>query len=280
MRHLPIKRYAEITRYLISNYIHQAEGIIYPFYASFKITNKCRFRCKFCNVWRETTPILDTEGVKKVLDNLARSSIFLCSFEGGEPLLREDIGEILEYRYKKPYYLLFTTSERDLSSYPMKEYCKYIDFLHISIDEGHKNLYMFDSLEDFISWGSIVCVQTVVTNSDIPELEWKVERCYGAGAKIVIMPAVHLDGTKNFFPEFNKFKQLVLYLKRKYPLTIITPDHFFDAVEKDKCATSSIIIDTNGDLFYPCRTLNEKSVNLTEMDLKHAGWSFTTPTIT
>jgi hypothetical protein len=34
--------------------------------------------------------------VKRILDNLSRSSVLMTSFEGGEPLLREDIGELLD----------------------------------------------------------------------------------------------------------------------------------------------------------------------------------------
>src|SRR5205823_3126142 len=82
---------------------------------------------------------MPTEDVKAVLDNLARSSVIVCSFEGGDPLVRDDILELLKYQYEKPWYLLFTTSERDMQErYPMPEYGKYIDFLHISIDEGQR----------------------------------------------------------------------------------------------------------------------------------------------
>src|SRR5437899_2280203 len=174
MRKLPKKRFLEVAGRILRN--KMAKEAIYPFYCSFKLTRRCNFTCSFCNCWHVKNRWKDmpTEDVKAVLDNLARSSVIVCSFEGGDPLVRDDIEELLRYQYEKPWYLLFTTSERDMQArYPMPKYGKYIDFLHISIDEGHKNLDMYDELEEYTKWGSIVTVQIVVTKNDIGALEAK-----------------------------------------------------------------------------------------------------------
>ena len=163
MRKLPKKRFLEVAGRILRN--KMAKEAIYPFYCSFKLTRRCNFTCSFCNCWHVKNHWKDmpTEDVKAVLDNLARSSVIVCSFEGGDPLVRDDIEELLKYQYQKPWYLLFTTSERDMQArYPMPEYGKYIDFLHISIDEGHKNLDMYDELEEYTKWGSIVDRKSVV----------------------------------------------------------------------------------------------------------------------
>jgi len=268
MRTLPARKYADTAKYLWYNYRHRDQGIAYPFYASYKINLTCNFSCRFCNLWKEQDPGLPTSDVFKVLDNIGKSSIFLLSMEGGDPLLRPDFMEILEYTRRKPFYLMVTTSERGMTTnYPMRKYCKYIDFLHISIDEGHVNLEMFDELEEYVAFGSSVCVQTVVTNKDIDRLDYKVRRCWEAGAKIVIMPAVHLEGTKNHFPEFAAFRDKVMALKKQYPNIIITPDNFFTNIERGSCSSSSIVIDADGSLYYPCRVLPHKAINLTESSL-------------
>ncbi|TLZ53294.1 MAG: radical SAM protein, partial [Methanobacteriota archaeon] len=188
MRKIPKRRFLEVASYIARNKL--AGEVTYPFYASFKLTRRCNFTCSFCNCWhiKNRWKDMPTEDVKKVLDNIGRSSVIVCSFEGGDPLVRDDIGELLKYQYEKPWYLLFTTSERDLQHrYPMAEYGKYIDFLHISIDEGHKNLDMFDELEEYTKWGSIVTIQIVVTKNDVGALEQKIKRCHDAGVKAVVM---------------------------------------------------------------------------------------------
>jgi len=240
---------------------------LYPYYASFKLTDRCNFRCKFCNVWKNPAPEMDTAGVKKVLKNLSKCSLYMVSLEGGEPLLREDIKEILEYAAKMPYFILFTTSQRNILEYPWGEYTKHIDFLHISIDEGHNNLVLFDYLDELVRYQSTVTVQTVVAEGEISFLRKKVEKCKKVGAKILVMPAVTLDNAKDVFPEWDEFKQEVLKLKKEFPYTVTTPYRYFDNVEAKRCSSSSIIIDCDGSLYYPCRTLNFKPVNLQDTSL-------------
>jgi len=218
-------------------------------------------------MWQNPHPDLTTGEIKSVLTNLGRSSVLLVSLEGGEPLMRPDIGEILNYASTQPFYLLFTTSETNLSDYPLAEYGQHIDFLHISIDEGHRNLEMFDELEAYKVWGPEVSVQTVVTSQTMPELEWKVERCHRAGVTIVVMPAVELDGGDHY-PDPTALRESVLRLKKLYPGTILTPDGFLEAINRPHgCSAASVIIRSDGALYYPCRVLETSIGNLVESDL-------------
>ena len=211
---------------------------------------------------------MPTSKVLKVIDNVADSSVVLLSLEGGEPLLRKDIGEILEYVRTKPLYLLFTSSGKLFDRRPMKEYSRYIDFLHVSIDEGHRNMDLYESLPEFVSWGPIVCAQIVVMKQFLPDLEAKVRKCYAAGAKAVVMPACHIPGTPDFLPEIGAYAREVLRLKRKYPRTIITTDEYLRTLDvPHSCNTASIIVDSDGRLYYPCRTLMDKSIDLCEESL-------------
>ena len=218
-------------------------------------------------VWMEKTPILPTEGVFKVLDNLGNSTITLLSLEGGEPLRRKDLGEILRYARTKPFYLFFTTNGLLLDKAPMEEYGKYIDYLHISIDEGHENMDMLERLPEFQRYAP-VCVQTVVTREDLGVLEDKVRQVYKAGARTVIMPAVHLEKTDNFYPHPRDFRREITRLKKKYKNTITTPNGFLDRINQPHgCSTSSIIVDCDGRMFYPCRILQRKVCDLTKVSL-------------
>lgn len=250
-------------RYAATNYL--AKECIYPFYASFKVTHVCSLKCDFCNVWREKTSDLSKEDVFKVIDNIANSSIIVLSLEGGDPLVRKDLGEILQYAHQKPFYLFFTTNGHLLDKRPMKEYGKHIDYLHISIDEGHGNLAFFDRLEEFQSYGPEICIQIVVTRETLPALEEKVKRVYEVNARTVVMPACHLDGTDDFYPDPKQFQGEILRLKQKYPNTITTPKGFLDNINRPHgCSTSSVIIDSDGGLFYPCRTVGKHLYNFTE----------------
>jgi MoaA/NifB/PqqE/SkfB family radical SAM enzyme len=263
MKKLPKQKYAKTLGYALKNYI--SRDCIYPFYASYKVTHKCGLKCEFCNVWMEDTPDLKKEDVFKVIDNIANSSIIVLSIEGGDPLIRKDLGDILKYTYQKPLILFFTTNGHLLDRRPMKEYGKYIDYLHISIDEGHNNLEFFKRLKEFQSYGPDICVQIVVTRDTLSALEDKVKSIFDVGARTVVMPACHLDGTDDYYPEPIEFQKEILRLKKKYPNTITTPNGFLKNINKQHgCSSSSVIIDSDGGLFYPCRTVGERIFNFTE----------------
>lgn len=273
MRLLPLHWYWPTLKGLVKNI--RAKESIYPFYASFKLTSRCHFGCPFCNVKKDPVPDLSKADIKAILRNLSRSPVLMTSFEGGEPLLRDDIGELLKYAHQCKFYLLFTTSVKDLLSYPIDEYARYIDFLHISIDEGHDNLELLKQLPDLVKYLPCqVSVQTVVTGETISALDSKVRACYDAGANIVIIPATHMDETESYFPDMGKLERQINSLRRRFPETIHTPRGFFKAYRRHKCSSGSVIIAPDGWMYYPCHILGEKGPDLRHQDLSH--W-LTTP---
>jgi MoaA/NifB/PqqE/SkfB family radical SAM enzyme len=265
MRILPLPAYLPTILGLARN--AAARRPVFPFYASFKLTSRCHFGCPFCNVRDERTPDLPTGPIKKILDNLSRSSVLMTSFEGGEPLLRSDIGELLRYARARSFYLLFTTSHKKLMEHPLEEYCRFIDFFHVSIDEGHDNLEMFDLLPRLAKLPTQLSVQTVVTADSIGALDEKVRACFGAGAAIVIIPATHMDNTRNVFPDIAALEKKIAGLRKKYPATIHTPTGYFDAYNNARCSAASIVIAPDGRLYYPCHIRGAKGPDLARVDL-------------
>jgi MoaA/NifB/PqqE/SkfB family radical SAM enzyme len=265
MRLLPLSWYLPTLGGLARNLL--ARRAVYPFYASFKLTSRCHFGCPFCNVKQHRVPDLSTDDIKAVLRNLSRSPVLMTSFEGGEPLLRPDIGELLEFARTCKFYLLFTTSVKNILDYPLADYARYIDFLHVSIDEGHDNLALFDALPELVKLPLQVSVQSVITRDTVHALEDKVARCHRAGANIVVIPATHMDATDNQFPDINAFEKTLLALRRKYPATIHTPQGYFSAYRRGACSPASVIIAPDARLYYPCHILDRKGPDLRTVDL-------------
>lgn len=265
MRILPLHYYFPTIKGLTANLIRRKAA--FPFYASFKLTTRCHFGCRFCNVKKSPVEDLSTDEIKQILRNLSRSSVLMTSFEGGEPLLRQDIGELLSFARSCKFYLLFTTSAKNLLSYPLEEYAKYIDFLHVSIDEGHDNLQMFEMLPSLVKLPCQLSVQTVVTKDTVGALDDKVKLCHQHGANIVVIPASAMDNAEDCFPDPDALEQKMLHLRKKYPNTIHTPQGYFKAYRNHKCSSGSIIIAPDGHLYYPCHILNRKGPDLRKTDL-------------
>ncbi|MCW4028770.1 MAG: radical SAM protein [Candidatus Bathyarchaeota archaeon] len=143
-----------------------------PHHAQWLVTRKCNYRCRGCNVWKEQDQNeLSTEEIKKGLDILKGMGIVDLVLSGGDPLLREDIGEIIEYANER-----FVTTVYDNGSMAVKKIdcLRNVDFVAISIDslDGTRN--------DFIK--------------DVPG-SWKnsmhaVEKLHAEGIKVAVTPTI------------------------------------------------------------------------------------------
>jgi len=103
-----------------------------PHHAQWLVTRKCNYRCEGCSVWKEQDDReLSTNEIKKGLDILKNLGIVELVISGGNPLLREDIGEITDYASK-----LFVTTVYDNGSMAAKkmDVLRNVDFVAISID--------------------------------------------------------------------------------------------------------------------------------------------------
>jgi AdoMet-dependent heme synthase len=72
-----------------------ARGV--PLSAHMDITWRCNERCVHCYLDHDDKGEMSTEEIKGVLRQLAEAGTFFLSISGGEPLLRRDCFEILEY---------------------------------------------------------------------------------------------------------------------------------------------------------------------------------------
>lgn len=103
-----------------------------PYHVQWMITRKCNYRCRGCNVWREQDiKELSTKEIKKGLDILKQLNVVEIVFSGGNPLLRDDIGEILDYASR-----FFITTVYDNGSMASEKIdaLRNVDFVAISLD--------------------------------------------------------------------------------------------------------------------------------------------------
>ncbi len=253
------------TLYRISRNVIRGSGV-YPFYASFKVTSGCNRNCAHCYVPRERPAAdLDTEAAKSVIRNLASSSTFVLTLEGGEPFLREDIGELLAFAGSFPVFVSVVTSFPDIAMERHAHLSRYIDFLQISIDEFHANMHLLDRLGEIAAaWRTRICVQTVVSAETVQSMEEKVRAAFEGRCKILFIPLSPLYADMTALrPERVTFARKVRALKKDYPNTVMSSSRFLESFDsRGGCSSSTIIIDSDGGLFYPCHILKMKPFNL------------------
>lgn len=82
-----------------------------PLYVKIKLTWRCNLRCQMCNYWRqERRNALSPELLRATVDELAVLGCGKIHLSGGEPLLREDLCELIEYMAAKGMRVNLTTN--------------------------------------------------------------------------------------------------------------------------------------------------------------------------
>lgn len=108
-----------------------------PLVCGLYITNRCNFRCEFCNIWRKKTgKTLSLDKAKAIVDNLSDIGCFYFSISGGEPLLFNEIFDLLQHaRKSRIKYLHLVTNGYLLDANKAVQFGKIgIDEISISID--------------------------------------------------------------------------------------------------------------------------------------------------
>lgn len=104
-----------------------------PYHAQWMLTHRCNYRCRGCNVWREQQNVkeLSVDEVKRGLDVLRELGVIEIVLSGGNPLLRDDIGEIIDYASRS-----FLTTVYDNGSLALEKVdaLRSADFAAISLD--------------------------------------------------------------------------------------------------------------------------------------------------
>ncbi len=81
-----------------------------PLFLSWNITFRCNLRCVYCAACEALKEELDTNEIKEGLDALWRLGTRWITFGGGEPLLRQDIGEVFHYAKNKGFHVYASTN--------------------------------------------------------------------------------------------------------------------------------------------------------------------------
>ena len=75
------------------------------------VTNRCPADCAYCDIWKSGKRDMPLDGLLRIIDELADMGCVRLHLTGGDPLMRDDIGEIIGRGREKG--LLVTLSVRE-----------------------------------------------------------------------------------------------------------------------------------------------------------------------
>jgi len=115
-----------------------------PLRMDLALTFKCQNDCVHCYAGGpHETAELNTSQWKEVIDRLSQIGIFILTFTGGEPTLREDLPELLQYAQNKGMVTGLITNGRKLKD---KEYVKTLekaglDFVQVTLESHQPKIH-------------------------------------------------------------------------------------------------------------------------------------------
>ncbi len=155
-----------------------------PFVVQFSVTNRCNYKCRYCyaKYYERKTAELDLRQIFKMVDDLCRIGTVRINLVGGEPLLRKDIGEIIDYITGKGIECAMT-SNGSLVREKINDIRK-LDLLCLSLDgdkaandyNRHAGSYdkVMEAIDSALERGIKVQIATVLTKESIPSIDFLV----------------------------------------------------------------------------------------------------------
>jgi radical SAM family uncharacterized protein len=247
-----------------------------PVMAGHKLLYRCNLECKMCPFWRrEDEELLGLADEIRIMDALARAGVSFLGFEGGEPLLRPDVGDILREAHRRFHTSLVTNGW--LLERRLPEIAKHLDMLFVSLDgigETHDRLRGIPrSFERAVRGmrASRSEVPTVishtVTRENLEHGPKIVELAEHLDVALTVQVAYDYQTADPLSPERERLRPAIELLRdlRKSGAPLLESVEYFDAIlgswyegKPWRCKPwLTINIDPSGRIVLPCYVLQE-----------------------
>ena len=223
-----------------------------------KLTGSCRMDCPFCCEPNRQQVIYKVDNFIKITDILIRLGTKRLCLTGGEPLLYQDLLNLVKYTNSLGFFNLLLTGDGELLGKRYKEFVPYLNAVRFSIhgigsmhDQIVQQIGAFEEMEKTIkslTEERLACyVTTVVTSMNFESLPELAEFCVKNNIKTYFLFGMMRSGRGNEYLKKNRevtkeeIAKMIVYLENKYQQNTLELI-YYDYKNKAEC----ILIYGNG----------------------------------
>jgi MoaA/NifB/PqqE/SkfB family radical SAM enzyme len=187
-----------------------------PLSVSWSLTNRCNFRCRYCDVYNNKTKELDTTEIIRIMTELKEAGVQRIGFTGGEPFLRDDIGLILKKCSQLGIFSGVVTNGSLIDGR-----ANFADLIQISMD-GSKEIndsQRYDGSYDAAIHAlkkfrnKRVWITTVLTDDSINEVDYMISLAEQYDSIVYFQPCLDYDlcgqDSIKMLPDKDKFRKAI-----------------------------------------------------------------------
>lgn len=277
----------------LAKYLLQSDPKLKPVIYSYRTTMRCNLRCEYC--WQFQKDLLnrgtppDTDHAKRVLTIIRQSSPFVL-ITGGDPLMRQDIVELMEFAKKELDFhrIYFITNGSRLHEF--RSVLSHIDYLYVSLDSLRVEKYaerlgvsprvvetMISNVKEVSAlqedYGFRMSVNIVVDGDSIDDSSEVVDFCVQHNIRFGFNPRRYIElGTYDRRLKDNKAYTSLIdkIIALKSDGKLVAPSYEYLRTVRDfvpfNCNPVLFTpIMPNGDLIYPCSVDGRAVGNIVEL---------------
>ena len=247
-----------------------------PVIAGHKLLYRCNLECAMCPFWRrQDENLLTVDDEVRMMDSLVRAGVSFLGFEGGEPLLRRDLPEVLSEAHQR--FHTSVISNGWLLRNRIREIAPYLDLLFVSLD-GIGNLHdrlrgipgSFSKAVEGIrsARGRVpVAISSTLTAQNLDEAEKLVALAQRLGVGVTFQVAYNYSTAESLAPAGEKLRETLgrllvlkeqgapIFESREYFSTVI--DSWFGGNPWRCKPWLTMNVNPQGRIVLPCYTLQE-----------------------
>lgn len=196
----------------------------YPLAVRWSLTYQCNQKCLYCGIPFKKTFEIDTKTICKMIDQFTSLGTKWISFSGGEPLLRDDLYDIIKYAKNKNVFVSISTNGKLLAE--RLEAVKLADRIKVSLDgpqkindqiKGEGTFKQTIEAINLCKTNKIdVSIDTVISKFNLNHIDYLLNLAENLDVKISFQPSsLRNPGKQNagdFLPEINAYRKTIQYI--------------------------------------------------------------------